>query len=292
MELRQLRYFVAVAEEGNISRAAQKIFLTQPALSRQIKALEEEIGELLLERRSQSIALTAAGEVLWLEARGLLAEADALVEKVRASKRGARLRVGYAPSLTAGLLATAIGRFTQSHPLARVELFDLSTTEMVDGIKNDSLDVMLTVQQACVKAGVEWIPLCDSAWKLAVNRRHPLAKKKRVTAAQIAAEPLLIYQRSEYPDYHDFISAWFRQQRQAPRITGEFDGSASLIAAIEAGLGVALVSDRSVTSAQVELLDLSDGLDALVIAAGWRSGRKLANPVQVFIEELKATAAI
>ena len=98
---RQLRYFVAVAEAGNISRAAQKIFLTQPALSRQIKALEEEIGQCLLERQAHSIRLTPYGETLLREGRELLQHADLMLERVRAAG-GLRLRVGYAPSLAAG----------------------------------------------------------------------------------------------------------------------------------------------------------------------------------------------
>src|ERR1041384_438101 len=84
VELRQLRYFVAVAETGNISRAAQKLFLTQPALSRQIKVLENEIGQCLLERQAHSIRLTPVGEALLREARELLQHADAMLERVRA----------------------------------------------------------------------------------------------------------------------------------------------------------------------------------------------------------------
>src|SRR5207249_801912 len=99
MELRQLRYFVAVAEEANITRAAQKMFLTQPALSRQIKTLEEEIGQCLFERQAHSIRLTPVGEALLREARDLLQRADQVLERVRSAGRGVRLRVGYAPSL-------------------------------------------------------------------------------------------------------------------------------------------------------------------------------------------------
>jgi LysR family transcriptional regulator, benzoate and cis,cis-muconate-responsive activator of ben and cat genes len=147
MELRQLRYFVAVAETGNISRAAQKIFLTQPALSRQIKALEEEIGQCLLERQAHSIRLTPAGEALLREARELLRHAEQVLETVRATGKGVRLRVGYAPSLASGLLSAAVENFSQVHPGARIELFDLSTAEMCAGLQNDTLDVAVTVGQ-------------------------------------------------------------------------------------------------------------------------------------------------
>jgi DNA-binding MarR family transcriptional regulator len=116
MELRQLRYFVAVAEDGNISRAAKRIFLTQPALSRQIKALESEIGQCLFERQAHSIRLTPVGEALLDEARELLDHAERMVERVRGAGRGVRLRVGYAPSLAAGILSVTVVNFTQTHP--------------------------------------------------------------------------------------------------------------------------------------------------------------------------------
>ena len=137
MELRQLRYFVAVAEEGNISRAAKRIFLTQSALSRQIKALEDEIGQCLLERQAHSIRLTPVGEALLQAARDLLQHAEQLLERVRHAGRGVRLRVGYAPSLAAGMLSVAVENFTQAHPNARVELFDLATKEMLSGLENE-----------------------------------------------------------------------------------------------------------------------------------------------------------
>ena len=102
MELRQLKHFLAVGEAGSITAAAKKLRLTQPALSRQIKALEEELDTALLERGAHSIQLTAAGEVLVAEARKLVKFSDAMVEKVRATAVGEPLRVGYAPSLAGG----------------------------------------------------------------------------------------------------------------------------------------------------------------------------------------------
>jgi len=147
MELRQLRYFVAVAEEGNISWAAQKIFLTHPALSRQIKALEEEIGQCVLERQAHSIRLSSAGEILLREAGELLAHADLLLERVRAAGHGLRLRVGYAPSFAAGILSVAINNFTQTHPNAQVELHDLSTKGMLADLEDDKLDIALTIRR-------------------------------------------------------------------------------------------------------------------------------------------------
>src|SRR5258706_1334488 len=97
MELRQLRYFVAVAEEKNITRAAEKIFLSQPALSRQIKALEDEIGQLLLERSAHSFRLTPVGETFLPKSRDLLQQADRLSRSVRMVNPRKRLRIGHLP---------------------------------------------------------------------------------------------------------------------------------------------------------------------------------------------------
>src|SRR5712671_319366 len=162
MELRQLRYFVTVAEEGNISRAAQKVFLTQPALSRQIKALEEAIGQRLLDRQAHSICLTPAGQTLLQEARELLRHADLTIERVRAMGDGIRLRVGYAPSLAMDILSVAVEVFTHKHPTARVEMLDLSTNEMRAGLESGELDLAVSIETKQEVKGVEWKPLLSA----------------------------------------------------------------------------------------------------------------------------------
>jgi len=288
MELRQLRYFVAVAETGNISRAAQRIFLTQPALSRQIKALEEEIGQCLLERAAHSIRLTPAGEVLLRESRELLRHADQVLESVRATGQGVRLRVGYAPSLASGLLSAAVASFSQVHPGARIELFDLSTTEMRAGLENDTLDVALTIGQEGAGRGLKWTPLVRSSWLLAVNRRHALAGRARVKPAELVREPLLIYGRRDYPEYWEVIQGWLKSQGLRPRIAGEHDGADSLLAAVESGLGVALVSARTARlfPGRVRLKQLVNAPPPMCVAAGCKAERAEEKPLAVFLAEL------
>ena len=293
MELRQLRYFVAVAEEGNISRAAKRIFLTQPALSRQIKVLEDEIGQCLLERQAHSARLTPVGEALLREARELLQHAEQVLERVRVAGRGLRLRVGYAPSLAAGMLSAAVENFTQTHPNARVELFDLSTKEMLAGLEGGQLDVALSVGQQREMQGLKWTPLVRTPWQLAVSRNHPLARRSRVTPAEVAREPLLVFCQRDYPEYWDIITAWLRDQRQRPRIAGEYDGVDSLMAAVESGLGVAIVTARTarLVPERVRLKTLSAAPEPLCIAVGHRANRTDDKPLAVFVEELRNAAS-
>lgn len=292
VELRQLRYFVAVAETGNISRAAKKIFLTQPALSRQIKALEEEIGQCLLEREAHSIRLTRTGEALLREARELLDHADQVLEKVRAAGTGVRLRVGYAPSLASGMLSVAVERFSQAHPGARIELFDLSTAEMQAGLESNRLDVALTVVREGEARDLTWTPLVRASWKLAVNRKHSLARRPQVTPAEVAREPLLVYCQRDYPEYWETVTGWLRGHRQRPKIAGEHDGAESLIAAVESGLGVAVVTTRTahLFPSRIRLKSLSAPPKPLCIAAGYQKNRSGDKPLAVFVEELRRAA--
>ena len=293
MEFRQLRYFVAVAEEANISRAAKKIFLTQPALSRQIKALEDEIGQCLLERQAHSIRLTPVGEALLREARDLIQHAEQVLERVRAAGRGVRLRVGYAPSLAAGVLSDAVANFTQTHPNARVELFDLSSEEMLAGLEADKLDVALSVGQQRRARGLKWTPLMRAPWQLVVNRNHPLAHRSQVTPAEVAREPLLVFCQRDYPEYWDSITGWLRDHRQRPRIAGEYDGLESLMAAVESGLGVALLTSRTAQRLpkRVRLKKLTAAPEPVCIAAGHRDNRADDKPLAVFVEELRRAAS-
>jgi len=293
MELRQLRYFVAVAETGNISQAAKKIFLTQPALSRQIKALEDEMGTCLLERQAHSIRLTAAGQRLLPEARDLLEHADQVLERVKNTGQALRMRVGYAPSLAAGILSPAVECFAQAHPNARVELLDLSTSEMVTGLESGQLDVALCVGQQRKSPQLKWTSLAKVTWQVAVSRNHRFAQQTRLTPLEAARESLLIYNQREYPEYWELVSAWLRQHRQRPTIAGEFDGAENLMAAVEAGLGIAIVASQMARlfPNRARMIPLASPPKPISIVVGCRTDRAGDKPLAVFVEELRKAAA-
>lgn len=294
MELRQLRYFVGVATEGNISRAAQKLFLTQPALSRQIKALEEEVGAPLLERQAHSIRLTRAGEALLPEARALLAQAEGMFERVKAAGRGVRLRVGYAPSLAAGMLSAAVLQFTQRHPAARVELADLSTAEMLAGLEKETLDVAITTREGGHSKSLHWTPLVQTPWRLVVGRCHPLASKTSVRPAEVAKQRLLIFSKRDYPEYWEGVSRWFKSIKASPVVAGEHDGVESLVAAVASGLGVALLAPRAghFLQERAKLLPIVPEPPQLCVAAGRLASRVEEKPLAEFVEELLAAARL
>jgi LysR family transcriptional regulator, benzoate and cis,cis-muconate-responsive activator of ben and cat genes len=149
MELRHLRYFVAVAEAENVSRAALKLHVSQPALSRQIRDLEDELGFRLLERTAKSVSLTEAGRVFLDESRAVLQRADDAIRVARAAASGGHgeLHVGYAPTLAARILPATLRAFQATTPGVRVKLHDLSTEEMLAGLRDERLQVALCARQ-------------------------------------------------------------------------------------------------------------------------------------------------
>jgi len=148
MELRHLRYFVAVAEEQNVTRAAARLHVSQPPLSRQIRDLEDELGVALFNHGAKAVRLTEAGRVFLTEARAALQRVDDAVQMAKAVANGqsGEIHLGYAPSLAVELLPKALRIFQESNPGIRVHLHDLSTQEMLRGLRDGKLHVALLVQ--------------------------------------------------------------------------------------------------------------------------------------------------
>jgi DNA-binding transcriptional LysR family regulator len=174
-----------------------------------------------------------------------------------------------------------------------VELFDLSTEEMLTGLEDDKLDVALSVGQQRQTRGLKWTPLTRVPWELVVNQNHPLANRSRVTPAEVAGEPLLVFCQRDYPEYWDIIMKWLRSHGQRPHIAGEYDGLESIMAAVESGLGVALLTSRPAHRVPkgIRLKQLSAAPEPVCIAVGHKDNRTGDQPLAVFVEELRKAAS-
>ncbi|MGC4013552.1 MAG: LysR family transcriptional regulator [Luteolibacter sp.] len=245
MELRHLRYFVAVAEAMNFTRAAARLRVAQPALSRQVQDLEDEIGVDLLKRSPRGVTLTAEGRLYLEEAREILKRSEEAVEKVRALARGeyGELQVGYAPAPSSSFLPQALTAFHKAAPGVQVTLHDLTEDDMVARLVEGTLELAITVEHPEQSSpGIEFEELLRVPFLVAMSPGHALAKKKALKLEEIAAQPLIGFHRRDYPEYHRLLGRMFPKMKQGPRLIQECDGSISLLTALEAGRAIAVVS--------------------------------------------------
>lgn len=252
MELRHLRYFVAVAEEQNITRAAARLHVSQPPLSRQIQDLESELGFDLLERTGKSIRVTAAGAVFLKEACAVLRRVDEAVEAARrvAMDPAAEFHLGYAPSPTAEMLPTILREFRTRAPGAQVVLHDLSSPEMLSGLLSGKLHAALMVQPSRKSArGIVFEELRTYPIVVAVPPNHPFVRLKKISVREAVEEPLVAYSRGDFPDFHEMLRRIVGPLAKRLRFAEECDGVMSLIAAIESGKGVSIIASSLANAA-------------------------------------------
>src|SRR5439155_20791665 len=202
MELRHLRYFAAVAAHGSFSRAANQLHLTQPALSRQVKSLEDEIGVALIVRGQNTISLTSAGEAFYEEAKDILARVDVAVRRIKTRPPGEKLGIGYVHSLTAGIMPQVVQRFQSYNKDVFLELSDLTTETMWQRAAADQIDIAILPKslEAHFK-GFQWVELQRLAPVLVVSKKNPLAKLTRIHPEKLRDKRMLGLGADKYPEY-------------------------------------------------------------------------------------------
>jgi len=247
VELRHLRYFVAVAEAENVSRAALKLHVSQPPLSRQIRDLEDELGFLLLKRTAKSVSLTEAGRTFLNEARAVLQRADEGVKKARAVATAGEtdLHVGYSPTPFAEILPKTLRGFQRAMPKVHVRLHDWSNKTILAGIRDGRLQLGLTTRSPKTGAlhDVRYEELFRQRVCVAVAPQHPFARRRAIPIAEVAAEPVIGLTREDYPNYYDLLSVTFSKVKQKPRVIEEHDSMPGVLSVVEAGSGVAVAVD-------------------------------------------------
>ena len=234
-----IKIFVRVVETASQLRVAQ------PALSRRVQDLEDEIGVDLLKRSPRGVVLTAEGKVFLEKTRQVLKLADESVEQVRALARGeeGELHMGYAPAPTVEILPPALAAFQKAFPRVRVLLHDFSEQELIDGLRNGRLELALLPHGAGLKSvGLEFETLRSYPICVAVAPTHRFARLKTITLEMVATEAMIGFNRKDYPEYYVGLDRIFEPLGIKPRVVVECDSSSSLITEIETGRGVAIAS--------------------------------------------------
>ena len=229
MELRHLRYFVAVAEMENVSRAAtQRLHVAQPSLSRQIRDLEDEIGVQLLERTAKSVRLTDAGRTFLDEARAILKHTNEAVLKAReiGGKRETELHVGDFPLATARIMPGLLRDYQKTMPKVRVKLHDWAVEKELAAVYDGRLQLAIIAPPLTGNwlRRLRFEELLTARICLAVSSSHPFAKRRAVSLAEAVREPFVGLMHEEYPQHRLYVDAVFARVKGKPRFVEEHDG--------------------------------------------------------------------
>jgi DNA-binding transcriptional LysR family regulator len=276
MELRHLRYFLAVGEEQHYGRAARRLRVAQPALSRQIQDLEEEVGFKLFERLPRGVKLSAAGQLFLADARRILQEVNEAVARAARVARGqsGTLRVGFTESASwRGVVPESFRRFREMQPDAELQLQPSPSLVQLEAIRSGRLDAGFVFNLPKADPELDGLPVAMQRIELAAPTGHPLTKLKQVRLRDLASASFVWFPRREAPALYDrLMHECFRGGLRSPRIVQEGQDEATILSLVATGLGVGWVlgtarwrRPKSVVILSVVDLDLPQPL-----SLGWR----------------------
>jgi DNA-binding transcriptional LysR family regulator len=263
MELRHLRYFIAVAELRSVRAASEQLHVTQPAISRQIQDLEDAIGAALFERTPRGLKLTAAGEAYLHEAREILARVDAanrLARQIAAGLRG-HLRIGFVENAAwSGIVSAALRTFEQKVPHVSLELQPMNTPEQLDAIAAGRLDGGFCYRVGVLPDGIAGVPVLEQNVVLAVPESWLLGKAGAVAAAELTGIPFIAFPRRVYPSYYDRLLAACAERGLTLDIRQEATTETAILSLVSAEMGAAIVNaaNRERPPARVRFVELQD----------------------------------
>jgi DNA-binding transcriptional LysR family regulator len=296
MELRQLRYLVALAEERNFTRAAAREHIAQPALSQQLRRLESEVGLTLVDRTTRRVAITPAGELLLVRARRVLAELDAARTELQ-SLRGVEIghvSVGAMHTMGPIDITSALAQFHQRHPAVELTVREQSSEELADMLRNDEIDLaFLSVTERIESHGLGLRELVSEELVVVLPSEHRLAARRRIRMAELAEEEFISFRQGSR--LRELLLTAGHQAGFEPKIRLESNESQRVRRLVARGLGVAILprSDADGPGAEIAYTTLTEPRLARDITLAWRAGRRPAPAAAAFLElagELYANA--
>lgn len=243
LELRQLEQFIAIAESGSYRRAAELLYLAQPALSVSIRKLEDAVGARLFDRGPRGVRLTAAGQALMPEARRALRHAEQGRQNARLAALGewGALRLGFVGSATYSLLPRCLPAFRERYPKVRLELVEGTTLSVIEMVREGRADIGAIRGPVADQEGLR-IDLAESDRFVAVlPADHPLAARRRLRLAALQDEPFVLFSESQVPGLRGTVEQVCREAGFAPRLGQEATQVQTVVSLVGSGLGVALV---------------------------------------------------
>jgi len=247
MELRHLRYFVAVAEALSFTRGAEKLRIAQPSLTRQIKNLEEEIGVRLLDRTKLQVKLTPEGQSFLVDAKRVLELSEEIVESVQHFSRHelAPLNIGYVANSFYDLLPVTLASFQRSFPTIPINLFDMTCGDQFHALQDGRIDLgFVGLREPIEERGLQFRPIASYDTVVAIAKNDALAKQSLIKLKEL--EPMFFIGMSEasYPGYRRWLTQTCRKVGFSPKVLQDADIERTVIQSVAVGLGVALLPDQ------------------------------------------------
>jgi DNA-binding transcriptional LysR family regulator len=247
MELRHLRYFVAVAEDLSFTKAAEKLRLAQPSLTRQVRNLEDEMGVKLLDRSNNRVALTEAGRLFLFDSKKLLAQCAESVAAAQRMNRGesSDLNIGYVANIHYGLLPATLGAFRKLHPGVALNLFDMTSAEQFLALDCRKIDLGFVGLHPAL-SGRALLSECvaHDAMLVALPSRHPLAKNPKLKLADLGPQFFIVMSAKTHPGAREWLTQTCQDAGFAGMILQEADSEPMMIHFVADGLGVALLPEQ------------------------------------------------
>ncbi|MDJ0745071.1 MAG: LysR family transcriptional regulator [Xenococcaceae cyanobacterium MO_167.B27] len=274
MEFRQLRYFVTVAQELHFGKAAERLQITQPALSKQIRILETELGIELFIRTKRTVKLTKAGEVFSAQAQQLLQQASEAIQLAKRTALGqvGRLTIGFTATATYTVLPELIRRFRVRYPQVEVEMWELCTEAQVTAINKGEIDLGFLHPPIDFR-GLELYPILAEEFVVVLPQQHHLLTKQSLSLKDLAGESFILHPRSEGSFLYDGFLKLCRQAGFQPEIVKEVGSHQARICFVAAGMGITFipVGLQELVSKDLVCKPIEDFPLKLEFAVAWHS---------------------
>jgi DNA-binding transcriptional LysR family regulator len=273
MELRHLRYFIAVAEELHFGRAAERLYIAQSALSQQILSLESELGVQLLERTKRWVRLTTAGHTLLKDSRDIMHRVEQAIERSQRVARGeiGQLRIGFTILTLHTVLPSVLATFRDHHPNVQLILSEMSTQAQLEALCAKQIDVGF-LHPPINSPDLELFDIKTETMMVVLPSQHPLTQLKRLTMRSLSPYPLIIHPRHEGPVLYDQILQLYANVDCQPKIAQEVTTSPTRIGLVAAGIGVTFVPEGlcTLTYPGIVYKKLSGSVPELSYAIAWQ----------------------
>jgi LysR family transcriptional regulator, benzoate and cis,cis-muconate-responsive activator of ben and cat genes len=280
MEFRQLQYFLGVANELHFSKAAEKLFIAQPALSRQIQALEENLGVMLFERDKRNVKLTPAGDYLREEATQILSQLENISNRTQLIHRGeeGELRIGHPGSAIYSVIPPLLSQLRSVFPQIKANLSEILEDDLFGFLKNYQIDVGF-IREPFVDIHLNTKVLMKESFALVLPENHWITPENFTSLAQIKTEPFVLPPRHAGSTYYDLLVRMCEREGFSPNVVHESIHGATILRLVEYNLGISImpISYRLSTAMRVKFIELKDIPERTQLSMAWRKNDK--NPI-------------